>query len=88
MKIALVVRELDLGHILWCGRVVRLERAHRICVVRGVQNMLDGGRHGVIDFGHIGIVVRDGVVNGAFPEDEFVGCRVAHHRASDIDSVC
>src|SRR5262249_35607112 len=37
MKIALMVRQLDLGHILWCGRVVRVERAHRVRVVRGVQ---------------------------------------------------
>src|SRR5262249_40753069 len=45
--------------------------------------MLDGGRHGVIDFGHIGFVVRNGVVIEAFPEDEFVGCCVAHHSAGD-----
>ena len=37
MKITLMVRQLDLGHILWCGRVVRVERAHRVRVVRGVQ---------------------------------------------------
>ena len=37
MKIALMVRQLDLGPILWCGRVVRVERAHRVRVVRGVQ---------------------------------------------------
>jgi hypothetical protein len=30
---------LDLGHILWCGRVVRVERAHLVRVVRGVQKM-------------------------------------------------
>jgi hypothetical protein len=35
------VRQLDLGHILWCGRVVRVERAHRVRVVRGVQKMPD-----------------------------------------------
>ncbi len=87
MKIALVVRQLDLGHILKCGRVVRVERAHRTCVVRGVQKMLDGGRHGVIDFGHIGFVVRDGVVIEALPEDKFVGCCVAHHSAGDIESL-
>ena len=34
MKIAVMVRQLDLGHILWCGRVVRVERAHRVRVVR------------------------------------------------------
>ena len=27
MKIAVMVRQLDLGHILWCGRVVRVKRA-------------------------------------------------------------
>ena len=37
MKIAVMVRQLDLGHILWCGRVVRVERAHRVRVVRSVQ---------------------------------------------------
>src|ERR1700730_6114451 len=87
MKIALVVRYLDLGHILKCGRVVRVERAHRICVVRGIQKMLDGGRHSVIDFGHIGFVVRDGVVIEALPEDKFVGCCVAHHSAWYIESL-
>src|SRR5215467_1716361 len=87
MKIAVMVRQLDLGHILWCGRVVWVERAHRIRVVRGVQKMLDGGRHGVIDFDHIGFVVRDGVVPEAFPEDEFVGCCVAHPSAGDIESL-
>src|SRR5215472_15315709 len=49
--------------------------------------MLDGGRHGVIDFGHIGFVVRNGVVIEALPEDEFVGCCVAHHSAGDIESL-
>src|SRR5262249_56758028 len=48
--------------------------------------MLDGGRHGVIDFGHIGLVLRNGVVIEACPEDEFVGCCVAHHSAGDIES--
>ena len=43
MKIAVMVRQLDLGHILWCGRVVRVERAHRVRVVRGVQKMPDVG---------------------------------------------
>src|SRR5215813_6378372 len=34
MKIAVVVRQLDLGHILWCGRVVRVERAASLrCVL-------------------------------------------------------
>jgi histidinol phosphatase-like enzyme len=28
MKIAVMVRQLDFGHILWCGRVVQVERAH------------------------------------------------------------
>ena len=44
MKIAVMVRQLDLGHILWCGRVVRVQRAHRVRVVRSVQKMLDVGR--------------------------------------------
>ena len=82
-----MVRPLDLGHILWCGRVVRVVRAHRVRVVSGGQKILDGGRHGVMDFGHIGFVVRDGVVIEAFPEDEFVGCCVAHHSAGDIESL-
>jgi hypothetical protein len=43
MKIAVMVRQLDLGHILWCGRVVRVERAHRVRVVCGVQKMPDVG---------------------------------------------
>ena len=85
MKIAVMVRQLDLGHILWCGRVVRVERAHRVRVVRGVQKMPDVGRHGMIDFGHIGIVVRDGVVTYVCREDEFVGCCVAYHCARDIE---
>src|SRR5262245_23728373 len=56
VKIAVVVRQLDRGHILWCGRVVRVERAHGVRVVRGVEKMLDVGRHGVIEFGHIWFV--------------------------------
>jgi HSP20 family protein len=51
MKIAVMVRQLDLGHILWCGRVVWVERAHRVRVVRGVQKMPDVG-NGVIGFDH------------------------------------
>ena len=58
MKIALVVRH----HILWCGRVVRVERAHPIRIVRGVQKMLGVSRHGMIEFGHIRFVARDHVV--------------------------
>ena len=82
MKIAVMVRQLDPGHILWCGRVVRVERAHRVPVVRSVQKMPDVG-NGVIGFGHIRFVVHDGVVTGAFPEDEFVGCwdRLGEQRA-------
>ena len=72
MKIALLVRQLDLGHILWCGRVVRVKHAHRIRVVRGVLKMLDVGRHGVIDFGHIRFVARDRAVTYVFHEDKFV----------------
>src|SRR6516162_3227468 len=88
MKIALVVRQLDLGHILRCGRVVRVKHAHRIRVVRGVQKMLDVGRHGVIDFGHIRFVARDRAVTYVFHEDKFVERCVAQHRAGDIDSAC
>jgi hypothetical protein len=87
MKIALVVRQLDRGHILWCGRVVRVERAHRIRIVRGVQKMLDVGRHGMIEFGHIRFVARDHVVIYVFREDEFVGYSVAHHSARDTESL-
>jgi hypothetical protein len=58
MKIAVMVRQLDLGHILGCGRVVRVERAHRVRVVRGVQKMPDGG-NGVIGFDHVRFYVRD-----------------------------
>jgi hypothetical protein len=75
--------QLDRGHILWCGRVVRVERAHRIRIVRGVQKMLDVGRHGMIEFGHIRFVARDHVVIYVFREDEFVGYSVAHHSARD-----
>src|SRR5262249_34222089 len=88
MKIAVMVRQLDLGHILWCGRVVRVERAHRVRVVRGVQKMLDVSRHGVIDFGHIRFVARDRAVTYVFHEDKFVERCVAQHRAGDIDSAC
>src|SRR6516162_7597991 len=52
MKIAVMVRQLDLGHILWCGRVVRVERARRVRVVRGVQKMPDVGND-VIGFDHV-----------------------------------
>ena len=48
MKIAVVVRH----------RVVRVERAHRVRVVRGVQEMPDVG-NGVIGFDHIRSQVRD-----------------------------
>src|SRR5215831_11032046 len=88
MKIAVMVRQLDLGHILWCGRVVRVKHAHRIRVVRGAQKMLDVGRHGVIDFGHIRFVARDRAVTYVFHEDKFVERCVAQHRAGDIDSAC
>src|SRR5262249_60582437 len=76
MKIALMVRQLDLGHILWCGRVVRVNHAHRIRVVRGVQKMLDVGRHGVIDFGHIRFVARDRAGACGFQEDTYGERRV------------
>ena len=82
MKIAVVVRQLDLGHILWCGRVVRVERAHRVRVVRSVQKMPDIGS-GVIGFDHVRFHVRDLVM--AFLEDELVRCCVANHRARDIE---
>jgi hypothetical protein len=58
MKIAVMVRQLDLGHILWCGRVVRVERAHRVRVMRDVQKMPDVG-NGVIGFDHVRFHVRD-----------------------------
>src|SRR5215471_15979224 len=82
MKIAVMVRQLDLGHILWCGRVVRVERAHRVRVVRSVQKMLDAG-NGLISFDHVRFHVRDLVM--AFLEDELVRCCVTHHRARDIE---
>jgi hypothetical protein len=79
MKIALV--------ILWRDRVVRVDCAHRIRVMRGIEKMLDVGRHGVIDFGHIRLVVRDPIVTYVFREDEFVESCVAHHHARDIESL-
>src|SRR6516162_8606369 len=79
MKIAVMVRQLDLGHILWCGRVVRVERAHRVRVVRSVQKMPDVGS-GVIGFDHVRFHVRDLVM--AFLKDELV---LTHHRARDIE---
>src|SRR5262249_3730869 len=82
MKIAVMVRQLDLGHILWCGRVVRVERAHRVRVVHSVQKMPDVGS-GVIGFDHVRFHVRDLVM--AFLEDELVRCCVTHHRARDIE---
>src|SRR5262249_43585161 len=84
MKIAVMVRQLDLGHILWCGRVVRVECAHHVRVVRGVQKMPDVG-NGVIGFDHVRFHVRDLVM--AFLEDELVRCCVTHHRARDIESL-
>src|SRR5262249_24862715 len=78
MKITLMVR-VDLGHILWGGGVVRVERAHRVRLVRGVQNLLDLGRYGVIDFGHIRFVVRARAVPGVVREDELIG-RCAYPR--------
>jgi len=76
MKIAVMVRRLDLGHILWCSRVVRVERAPRVRAVRDVQKMPDVG-NGVIDFDHVRLHVRDLVM--AFLEDELVRCCVTHH---------
>jgi len=84
MKIAVMVRQLDLGHILWCGRVVRVERAHRVRVVRGVQKMLDVG-NSVIGFDHVRFHVRDLVM--ALLEDELVRCWVTQHRARDFGIV-
>jgi hypothetical protein len=84
MKIAVVVR---VGHILWRDRVVRVDCADRIRVVRGIQKMLDVGSHGVIDFGHIRLVVRDRVMTYVFREDEFVDSCVARHHARDIKSL-
>ena len=66
MKIAVMVRQLYVGHILWCDRVVRVERAHRVRVVRGVQKMPDVG-NGVIGFDHVRFQVRDLVM--AFLKD-------------------
>ena len=83
MKIAVMVRRLHVGRLWQRIRVARVGRAHRIRGVRGVQNLLDVGRHGVIDFGHIGFVVRGQAVIGLVREDELVGC-CAHHRARDI----
>src|SRR5947208_10566424 len=82
MKIAVMVRQLDLGHIVWCGRVVRVERAHRVRVVRGVQKMPDVG-NGVIGFDHVRFHVRDLVM--AFLEDELVRC-CATHWIIDLES--
>jgi hypothetical protein len=53
MKFARGLRQLGLDHILWGHRVVRVERAHRIRIVRDVQKFLDLVILGVIDFGHI-----------------------------------
>ena len=59
MKIAVMVRQLDLGHILWCGRVVRVERAHRVRVVRSVQKMPDVGNGAVaIGVGIAGPIIQ------------------------------
>jgi hypothetical protein len=73
MKIALMVRQLDLGHILCCSRVVRVERAHRI-IGCGVQKVLDLGNRGVIDFAHIriGVEIRNGFVAEISPEYESI----------------
>src|SRR6516164_8701543 len=49
--------------------------------------MLDVGRHGVIDFGHIRFVARHRVMTYVFREDEFVESCVAHRRAWDIESL-
>src|SRR5262245_52048221 len=54
-------------------RGARVGRAHRIRLLRGVQNMLDVGSHGVIDVGHIGFVGRGRVVTGVFREDDWSG---------------
>src|SRR5262249_44871793 len=84
IKKAVMVRQLDVGHIVWCGRVVRVERAHRVRVVRRVQKMPDVG-NGVIGFDHVRFHVRDLVM--AFLEDELVRCGVTHHRARDFGIV-
>ena len=83
MKIAMMVRRLHVGRLWQRIRVARVGRAYRIRGVRGVQNLLDVGRYGVIDFGHIGFVVCGQAVIGLVREDELVGC-CAHHRARDI----
>jgi hypothetical protein len=92
MKFARGLRQLGLDHILWGHRVVRVECAHRIRIVRDVQKVLDLGNNGGIDFGHIRFEVRGRVVE-VFLEDELVvaallGCCVAHHLARDIESLC
>jgi hypothetical protein len=84
MKIAMMVRQLDLRHILWCGRVVRVERAPGVRVVPGVQKIPDLG-NGVIGFDHVRLHVRDFVM--AFLEDELVRCCVTHHRAKNFGIV-
>src|SRR6516164_4931156 len=84
MKIAMMVRQLDHRHILWCGRVVWVERAPGVRVVRGVQKMPDLG-NGVIGFDHVLLHVRDFVM--AFLEDELVRCCVTHHRVKDFGIV-
>jgi hypothetical protein len=84
MKIAAMVRPLDVRHILWCGRVVRVERAHRVRIVRGVQKMPDIGS-GVIGFDHVRLHVRDVVM--AFLEEELVRCCATHHGARDFGIV-
>ena len=76
MKIAMVVRHL--GHILCCGRMVRVERVYCIRVRRGLQSILDIGNHGVIGFDPIRGVLD--LFVPAFPKDELVRCCVAHHR--------
>src|SRR5262245_20735677 len=76
MKIAIVVRHL--GHILCCGRMVRVERVYCIRVRRGLQSILDIGNHGVIGFDPIRGVLD--LFVPAFPKDELVGSCVAHHR--------
>src|SRR5262249_22950718 len=84
MKIAAMVRQLDVRHILWCGRVVRFERAHRVRIVRGAQKMPDVCS-GVIGFDYVRLHVRDVVM--AFLEDELVRCCVTHHGARDFGIV-
>jgi hypothetical protein len=48
MKFARGLRQLGLDHILWGHRVVRVECAHRIRIVRDVQKVLDLGNNGGI----------------------------------------